>query len=160
MSTVNPQLSDWMLGVGMAFAMALKVYYVTLIATGSGVGFFAKYRTQRQRYVMLAIAQAIVGAAVLYALSLGSLDDYWKAANEWSSAGLFGTMISWLATLALFSPLITVLCALSIYLWPATFAKSAGGGKFYTTAAWRMRKDVPLTGLDPYEVQALANKFR
>ncbi len=147
----NTQLSDSMLLVTLSMGLAFGIYHAVLIATGSGVGFFGSYRTQRQRYVMLFIAQAIIAGAVFYTLSFGSLSEYRVAVSEWwnADAGPVGWIIASASAMALFSPLVTLLCAAFVYWRPATFAKSAGKGWMYTTWGWRNRRTVQLRSVMP-----------
>lgn len=160
MNTVSTQLSNSIYLVGFVTALALKFYFAALIASGNGVGFLAKYRTQRQRYAILFIAQTIVAGAMIYALSFGTMDEYLIATNEWwSSDTLVGKVISSLATLAVLSPLLTMLCALVVYLWPAYYAKGAGGGMYYRTEDWRNRRNAQLFAINPQGIRDLANKL-
>jgi hypothetical protein len=141
-TTVDTQVSNMMYLIALFMVMTLSLYFAVLLATGRGIGFFPmQHRTQRQRYVMLMFAQVLIGVPVLYTLNLGGLDSYLNAVDEWSSVGTFVSGVySWLAMAALMSPLITVLFALVVYLFPAYFAKGAGHGEFYITSEWRSKR--------------------
>lgn len=140
MSTVNPQLSNMMYLVGLFALFAGELCATAVLATSNGTGFFGRRITQRQRYTMLIIAQAIIVVALLSTLRHGTIDEYVTATHEWWSTDLTGKVISSLATFALISPMFTVMSGIAIYARPVTFAKSAGHGWFYPTTSWRKRK--------------------
>lgn len=140
MTSANTQLSDSLYIVAIATGLYLYICLAVLLATGTGVGFFTKHRTQRQRYIMLALGQATVVCALMYALSFGTTHEYWLTLREWWAAGLLEKAVAALAAVAMFSPMVTYLCWVFAYTHPATFAKSAGNGRMHTTDEWRNRR--------------------
>jgi hypothetical protein len=115
-STPSDAMMAFVWVLGFVTLTAMKAYHAAWVVKGQ--------TKQRNRYIILGLAQVSVAACVVYGLTLGNLDDYLDAVKGWSN-------ISWVfvitSGMTLATPFLTLLVGWQIHRHPAPPARHARG---------------------------------